>query len=406
MAVGDFYHGIEFVTLDNGIRTVATAAASIIGVAGTAPDADEDLWPVNTPVLILGSGDLGKVAKLGTSGTLLDAIENDILAVGDASIVAVRVDEGADIAATNANLLAGTDAATGKRQGLQALLAAESTLGAKPRLLCAPGFTHQRDADPDNDGQRLANPVAAALVEVAGKLRAVVVVDGPNTNDQDAVAAVGDFGSKRVFFHDPFYQVFDAESAAYVDRPASARVCGLIALNDATRGWHTSPSNQLMPGISGLAREIDYSRDDPNCRANFLNANNIATTIRDDGYRLWGNRTPASDPKDAFLVHVRIQDILTDSIGAATRWAIDRNITTTFGEDVIGTVDGFIARLQGESRIAGGKCTAPPDLNTPADQEAGRSVFDVEFSRYGINERMTFRIASTNNFLTEIPING
>ncbi|MES1936684.1 phage tail sheath subtilisin-like domain-containing protein [Salinisphaera hydrothermalis] len=402
MAASDFFHGIQVKVVTDGVRSVQTAAASIIGVIGTAPEADETVWPINTPVAILGSSDLSKVAALGTSGTLYDAIDNDILDITDATIVAVRIEEGQDVTATQANMTAGTDPDTGKRQGVDVFLAAESKVGAKPRLLCAPGFTNQREEDPNNAGSYLKNPVAAALEEVAGKLRAVVVVDGPNTNDDEAVATAGDFGSKRIYLHDPFYEVFDSESATYVQRPASARICGLIALNDATNGWHTSPSNQLMPGISGLAREIDYQPEDASSRANFLNASNVATTIRDSGYRLWGNRTTSSDQKFAFLAHVRIQDILNDSLVAAHRWARDRNITTTYVEDVLASVNGFIARLQAEERIAGGECFAPPNLNTPEDQAAGRAVFAFKFSAYGIAEDITFQSAMVNDYLVDV----
>jgi phage tail sheath protein FI len=402
MASTDFFHGVQVKVVTSGLRSIATAASSIVGVIGTAPEAKEDTWPLNTPVAILGSSDLKKVGDLGTSGTLYDALDSDILDVTDATIVAVRVEEGEDLKETQSNLLAGTDPDTGKRQGIDVFLAAEAAVGAKPRLLCAPGFTHQRADDPENTGQKLANPVAASLVEVAGKLRAVVVVDGPNTNDDDAVDAVGDFGSKRVYFHDPFYQVFDAEAEDYVDRPASARICGLIALNDSRRGWQTSPSNVNMPGISGLSREIDYIPEDANSRANFLNSKNVTTTIRDSGYRLWGNRTTAEDQKFAFLAHVRIQDILNDSLVAAHRWARDRNITTTYIEDVTGSVNAFIARLQAEGRIAGGRCYAPPDLNTPEDQAAGRVVFAFDFSPYGIAEDITFKSAMVNDYLEDV----
>ncbi|MEQ9132650.1 MAG: phage tail sheath subtilisin-like domain-containing protein [Salinisphaeraceae bacterium] len=406
--IDGFYHGVEIVTLDNGIRTIQTAAASIIGVIGTAPDADETAWPLNTPVRVLGESDRAKIAALAANtaegeapaGTLSDAL-GDVLSVTSATIVGIRVEEGADDAGTMANLVGGTDADTGKRQGVEAFLAAESTVGVKPRLLCAPGFSHQRPEDDASPGTYLANPVAAALVSVAERLRGVVIVDGPNTNDDDAVTAVEDFGSKRVFFHDPWYTLFDADSAAFVDRPGSARICALIALNDQRRGWHTSPSNQLVPGISGITREIDYVQGDGSSRANFLNESNIATTIRDDGFRLWGNRTTSSDQRWAFLAHVRIADILNDSLAAAHRWAVDRNITKTYVEDVTGGVNAFINRLVAEGRIAGGRCFAPPELNTPADQLAGRAVFDFEFTPYGIAERVVFRSAFVDDYLVD-----
>lgn len=397
--MSDFLHGVEVVEIDDGSRPIRLAATSVIGVVGTAPQADADAFPLNEPVLVLGSR--AQAAALGTEGTLPDALA-DILSVTGALVVVVRVEDGVDDAATMSNVVGGVDTATGKYLGVEALLAAASRVGAKPRLLIAPGFTHQRPEDPANPGQYLANPVAAALTAVAEKLRAVVIVDGPNTNDTDALAAREGFGSKRVFFHDPWYQVWDPAVDGPMLRPASARIAGVIAWNDNVRGWHTSPSNQLIPGIMGLGREIDFTLGDPTCRANFLNSHEIATTIQESGYRLWGNRTTSSDPKWAFLAHVRIADIINDSLLAAHLWAVDRNITRTYLEDVTSGVQAFINRLVAERRIAGGRCWADPELNTPEDMQAGRVTFDFDFSPYGVAERVTFRSRMVNDYLEEV----
>ncbi|MDT8428490.1 MAG: phage tail sheath subtilisin-like domain-containing protein [Pseudomonadales bacterium] len=395
----DFLHGVEVVELTDGIRPIQLAATSVIGVVGTAPDADAAAYPLNEPVLILG--DRAQAALLGAAGTLLDAL-NDILDVAGAAVVVVRVDEGIDAAATLANVVGGVDVDTGKYLGAQALLAAAPSLGVKPRILCAPGYTHQRPEDPGAPGTFLANPVAAALVGVADKLRAVVVVDGPNTNDADAITMRGDFSSRRVYLHDPWYSVFDTALAAPVVRPGSARVAGVIAHNDNERGWHTSPSNRPVPGIVGVSREIDFTLGDATSRANLLNENEIATTIQQNGFRLWGNRTTSADVKWAFLAHVRIADILRDSLLETHLWAVDRNITKNYIEDVTGGVQAFLNRLTAEQRIAGGRVWAPPELNTVADMAAGKVVFDFDFTPFGVAERITFRSAMVNDHLVEV----
>lgn len=397
--MSDFLHGVEVVTIDDGVRPIRTASASVIGVVGTAPEADADAFPLNEPVLVLGSR--SHAARLGAEGTLPDAL-GDILSVTGAMVVVVRVEEGADDESTMSNVIGGVDTDTGKYLGIEALLAAGSSVGVKPRILVAPGFTHQLPEDPGSPGQFLANPVAAALQSVADKLRAVVIVDGPNTNDAEAQAARDKFGTKRVFFHDPWYQYWDTEIDGVVIRPASAKIAGVIAWNDNNRGWHTSPSNQLVPGIMGLAREIDFTMGDPNCRANFLNSLDIATTIQETGFRLWGNRTTSEDPKWAFLSHVRIADIINDSLLAAHMWAVDRNITKTYMEDVAGGVQAFLNRLTAEGRIAGGSVWADPELNTPEDMQSGRVVFDFDFSPYGVAERITFRSRMVNDYLEEV----
>lgn len=397
--MSDFLHGVEVVTIDDGVRPIRTASASVISVVGTAPEADADAFPLNEPVLVLGSR--SHAAKLGKEGTLPDAL-GDILSVIGAMVVVVRVEEGADDEATMSNVIGGVDTDTGKYLGVEALLAAGSSVGVKPRILVAPGFTHQLPEDPGSPGEKLANPVAAALQSVADKLRAVVIVDGPNTNDAEAQAARDNFGTKRVFFHDPWYQYWDTEVDGVVIRPASAKIAGVIAWNDNNRGWHTSPSNQLVPGIMGLSREIDFTMGDPNCRANFLNSLDIATTIQETGFRLWGNRTTSEDPKWAFLSHVRIADIINDSLLAAHMWAVDRNITKTYMEDVAGGVQAFLNRLTAEGRIAGGSVWADPELNTPEDMQSGRVVFDFDFSPYGVAERITFRSRMVNDYLEEV----
>lgn len=395
--MSDFLHGVEVVTIDDGVRSISTASTSVIGVVGTAPDADGDMYPLNEPVLVAGSR--SQAAKLGEAGTLPDALD-DILSVAGAMVVVIRVAAGADINATMSNVVGGVDSATGKYLGVQSLLAAGSTLGVKPRILIAPGFTHQRFEDGTSPGQYLANPVAASLTAIAEKLRAIVIVDGPSTTDAEAYAARNDFGSKRVFFHDPWYQVWDPTGV--IVRPASARIAGVIAWNDNHRGWHTSPSNQLVPGIMGVSREIDFTMGEASGRANLLNSQDIATTIHQNGYRLWGNRTTSTDAKWAFLAHVRIADIINDSLLEAHMWAVDRNITKTYIEDVTEGVQAFLNRLTAEGRIAGGSVWADPELNTADDMTAGRVVFDFDFSPYGIAERITFRSRMVNDYLEEI----
>ncbi|TNF69882.1 MAG: phage tail sheath family protein [Gammaproteobacteria bacterium] len=82
--------------------------------------------------------------------------------------------------------------------------------------------------------------------------------------------------------------------------PSSPAIAGLIAKIDNDYGWHYSPSNHELNGITGTARAIEYSLQD-NSRANLLNEQNINVLIRQNGWRLWGNRATSSDPKWQFL---------------------------------------------------------------------------------------------------------
>lgn len=391
-----YLHGVEVIDIDDGVRPIRTLSSSVIGLVGTAPDADVQRFPLNTPVLVTS---LTQAAALGKTGTLMAAID-DIYDQASAVIVLVRVEASSDDMQSFANVIGGVDETTGHYQGLQALRSAKSLLGVQPRILIAPGFTHQRPVDPDDEQRQLANPVVAELIGVAQRLRAVIIADAPNTHDADAIAYRQDWGSQRVYVIDPFVKVLSG--AQIVSRPASARVAGLIANTDQDKGFWFSPSNQNINGILGTHRAVDFALGDATSRANLLNAKEVATIIYEDGYRLWGNRTCSSDPKWAFLSVVRTADMINDSLLRAHLWAVDRNITKTYVEEVIEGVNAYLRQLKAQGAILGGRCWADPELNSPMAIADGKVYFDFDFTPPFPAEHITFRSHLVNNYMVEI----
>jgi len=200
----EFLHGVQVVNIDTGARSIAIASSSVIGIVGTAPLADTEAFPINTPVLVTSPSQAAKLsattgADAGTLPGALDAIFDQSSAV----VVVVRVEKGANESATLANVLGGVNAQTGAYEGVHALLAAKSIVGVKPRILVAPGFTHVHPADPAKPEAVLANPVVAELLGIADKLSAVIIKDGPNSNDDAAKSTAALTGSKRVYVVDP-----------------------------------------------------------------------------------------------------------------------------------------------------------------------------------------------------------
>lgn len=395
MAVDQFLHGVEVIDIDTGSRVITTVRASIIGIVGTAPDADPAAFPINTPVLIAGSR--REAALLDTTGdglgTLPSAIDT-ILDQAGAMIVVVRVENGATDQETLANVLGGVDATTGQYEGVHAFLAAESVLGYAPRILIAPGFTHTRS-------EETANAVVAELVGIAERLRGTIFADAPSTNDTDAIAAAGDFGSKRVFLVDPRVKKTNG-AGEIVTEWSSAVWAGVTAKTDAERGWWWSPSNQTVNGIQGTERPIDFKMGDANSRANMLNEKKIGTIIRQDGFRTWGNRTLSSDQKWAFLSVVRTADIIADSLQAAHLWAVDRGITKNYVTDVTESVNAYLRYLTNIGAILGGECWADPDLNTADVIASGKIFFDFDFTPVYPAEHITFRSHLTNDYIKSI----
>lgn len=376
----------------NTAGSSGSGVAAAVAAAALAGGVDEP-FPLDTPVLIAGSR--AEAAKLGATGTLPAALDGIFDQIG-AVVIVVRVANEETDAETLANVVGGVNSGTGNYEGVHALLAAESVVGFSPRILCAPGFTHQRPGSPAG-----ANPVVAELVGIAERLRAVIIADGPNTTDAAAILYSDDFGSNRVFLVDPWVRIADASGNIVVE-PASARVAGLIAKTDNDRGFWWSPSNQPINGIVGTARAVDFKLGDANSRANLLNEREVATIIRQDGYRLWGNRTLSSDPKWAFLSVRRTADMLNDSLQRAHLWAVDRNITKTYIEDVVEGVNAYIRSLVAQGALIGGRCWADPDLNTPANISQGKVYFNFDFTAPYPAEHITFNSILTTDYLEEL----
>lgn len=404
MSNSQFLHGVQVVDVDDGSRTISVASTSVIGIVGTAPKADPTAFPLNTPVLIPGSQALAAklvsptyAGQATTDGTLPDALDS-IFDQSSAVIVVIRVDEGADDAGTLANVIGGVNATDGTFEGVHALLAAEHIAGVKPRILIAPGFTHQAGGTVQAP---TANAVVAELQAIATSLRAVIIQDGPSTTDSAAIAAAAMGGSQRTYLVDPMTQKVDSTGAT-VNSYASAAVAGVIAATDNTIGWWASPSNQPVNGIVGTSRAIPFSMGDATCSANVLNNANVAVIIRQNGFRLWGNRTLSSDPKWTFLCVVRTADIIADSLQAAHLWAVDQNITKNYVTEVQEGVNDFLRTLKTKGAILGGTCWVDPDLNPASQIAAGQVYWDFDFTPAYPAEQLTFRSHLVNDYITEI----
>lgn len=366
----------------NGSTGAGVLAAS---VAQTLSGGADDAFPLNTPVLIAGSR--LEAAGLGSSGTLPAAIDG-IFDQAGAMVVVVRVEDDADPDQVKSNIIGGVSP-VGGYLGMQAFLAAKSVVKVQPKLLIAPGYTNDQ-------------AVVSEMIGIAERLRAVIIADGPNTTDQEAISYRENFGSARVYLVDPWAKVWDTGANAEALQPSSARVAGMIARSDNDRGYWWSPSNTEMYGISGTARAVDFVLGDPNSRANFLNENEVATIIHEDGYRLWGNRTCSSDPKWAFLSVRRTADMINESLLLAHLWAVDRNITKTYVEDVLDGVNAYLRHLKAIGAILGGYAWADPALNTPSQISQGIVYFDFDFTPPYPAERIVFRSRLVNDYIEEV----
>ena len=188
----DNHHGARVVEINEGTRTIRVISTAIIGLIATAPDADDETFPLNKPALVTRvTQAIGKAGVEGTLSRALDAIADQSSPI----IVAVRVPEGeggsaAEIAADQTSKVIGTTLPDGSYTGLQALLAAEAQLGVKPRLLGAPGLD--------------TVDVVAEMVSIAQALRAFAYAGSRKANGDPAqtvsesIAYRNNFGAREL----------------------------------------------------------------------------------------------------------------------------------------------------------------------------------------------------------------
>ena len=91
-----------------------------------------------------------------------------------------------------------------------------------------------------------------------------------------------------------------------------------------------------------------------------------------------------------------------ESLVRAHQWAVDRNITANYIDQVLKSIDGFIRELVALEVIVNGSVWVDPDLNTPAVLASGTIYFDFDFTPYPPAEHIIFRSHITNDFLVEI----
>ncbi|WP_186271992.1 phage tail sheath subtilisin-like domain-containing protein [Burkholderia gladioli] len=384
MGATSFFHGITTTIVDSGPRTIAVPSSSVVGLVDTySPGVG--LTQPNVPVQLTSYRDA--VVAFGDTSAIARAARA-IYAQSRAVIVAVGVPADGDEAQRTSAVIGGVTA-SGARTGMQALLDAKSRFNAQPRLLIAPGHSAKQ-------------PVATAADELAAKLRGIAVIDGPNKDDEAAIAYAQNFGSKRLYMVDPGSTMWDTTANADVAVPSSVFAAGLFCQTDANIGFWASPSNKEITGITGTARPIEYLDGDETCRANLLNNANIATIIRDGGYRLWGNRTLSADPKWKFVTRVRTLDIVMDAVQAGHKWAVDRGITATYVSDVTEGLQAFMRDLKRQGALINFEVYPDPELNTASQLEDGKVYWNIRFTDVPPAENPIFRFEVTNQWMTEV----
>ena len=382
--MADYLHGVRVIELNDGTRPIRTIPTAVIGMVCTAEDADATVFPLDTPVLITNVQTA--VGKAGVKGTLAASLQ----AIADQTkpyTIVVRVQEGADEAAT-ASALIGTTTAEGKYTGMKALLAAKARLGMTPRILGVPGLD--------------SLPVATALIAIAKDLRAFAYVSAWGCKTKEEVVAYREnFGAREAMVIWPDFLNWDTVANQTATASAVARALGLRAKIDQETGWHKTLSNVAVSGVTGISADVFWDLQNPATDANYLNSNEVTTLINANGYRFWGSRTCSDDPLFAFENYTRTAQILADTMAEAHMWAVDRPMHASLVRDLVEGINAKMRELISQGYLIGGSCWYPEDINTKDTLKDGKLWVDYDYTPVPPLEDLTFRQRITDRYLID-----
>lgn len=380
----DYHHGVRVLEINEGTRPIRTVSTAVVGMVCTASDADAVKFPLNKPVLLTdvltASGSAG---ELGTLARSLDAIADQASPV----TVVVRVEEGADEAATTSNIIGGVSP-TGEYLGMKALLAAEAQLGVRPRIIGVPSLD--------------SLPVTTELVSIAQQLRGFAYASCWDCETvSEALAYRAGFGARELMLIWPDFVSWDTVANANAPASAVARALGLRAKLDEQVGWHKTLSNVPVNGVSGLSKDIYFDLQNPATDAGLLNADEVTTLIRRDGFRFWGSRTTSADPLFAFENYTRTAQVLADTMAEAHFWAVDKPMHGSLVRDIVEGINAKFRELKRNGYIIDGQCWYDEAANDATTLKAGKLYLDYDYTPVPPLENLLLRQRITDRYLVD-----
>ena len=372
--------GISITRIDNEPRPAVWSDMSVVGLIGTAPAADASVFPVDTPVFMY-SDDVVKRQALGSTGTITQALNLINAQLGEfqvaAKVVVVRVAEGESVDETIANIVG-----DGVSTGLEAFVQAGPLLGIIPRLICAPGFTSQRQGSN-------SNAVCVALPAICNRLLAHAVVDGPATTEQAALDWRETLSSNRLIPVEPAVKVMHGTEIAVV--PLAPAVIGIGVRRDHEkqgRPFH-SWANQPVQGIVGPSRPINFSLTDGTTEGQRLLSHNLGVLLRGElgvesaisagGFVYVGTDNAGEDDLWRFYNVTRGRDYIHLMFLRTLRFYLGRfNITGQTIQAVLNTMGFAMRDLKADGDILGYEVKFARDQNSPEELRQGR--FTVNFA--------------------------
>lgn len=372
-----FFHGIKITPGEEGGRPSPQASQTVIGLVGPVEENAKTVTTLKEDIPFLVDNYTTQQAFKGSLGDSLKAIYAQIRC----PVIVVATEEGK------------------LGEGVEKLKFTKQETGLSPNIIICPSLKKMESKVPEGGTKaekatNKNNSIHDKLKEVAGKIGAIAVADLYEKPPKTPT-----IGDKRVIACWP--PVFVGENAD--KKPLSPYIAGVIAKNDFERGYHTSFSNQSINGLVGLSENIDHSIFDPDCTANKLNEMKIMTVLSAP-FRTWGNSGLYLDDKPLykFISTVRTEDQIISLLGRGLQWAIDKNITKNFIEELETHVNHMLQTLRKDGVITNGEAWINKEKTTPSAVVEGKIYITVKWTPSFIAQEIIIDSLLTDKYIQEI----
>lgn len=359
--------------------------------AETWPDLTLGVGPRNVETIVNAQSQLITVETSTTPGV---ALAEQLPKAGRYSLEPAS----AGAAAVSSRDFEGSDS---DRTGIRGLVIAEDvTMIAVPDLVTA---ATREDGQIDLDMWKAVQTALITHCDLAGN-RMAILDPPPGMRPQQVGEWRADeamYDSKFAALYYPWLRVDNplAGHESNGDRsllvPPSGHLAGIWARNDATRGVHKAPANEVVRGALNVATPITRGEQD---LLNPMGVNCIRA-FGTRGIRVWGARTLSSDPSWRYVNVRRLFNYVEESILGGTQWVVFEPNDLDLWQRVKRTVTAFLLGLWRSGALAGAtpaqafyvKCDA--ETNPQESVDEGKLVVEVGLSPTKPAEFVIFRIS-------------
>jgi hypothetical protein len=264
-------------------------------------------------------------------------------------------------------------------------------------MLSVPDLMAARDRGLlDDEGVRA---VQAAMITHCELMHdRVAILDTPaglNAQQVKNWRAEANYDSKYAALYWPWIKVMDPLSGSPAFVPPSGHLAGIWARNDATRGVHKAPANEVVRGAIALETNLTKGEHDQ------LNPDgiNCIRSFPGQGIRVWGARTLSSDPEWRYLNVRRLFNYIEKSILNGTNWVVFEPNDPKLWDSVKRTITMFLRRVWRDGALFGQtpaqaffvKCDA--ENNPPENRDAGMLTVEIGVAPVKPAEFVIFRLS-------------